>query len=111
MIISLMALGFVEDPITQYGLLCAIELLINNDIQKISQTPAAVSSGNIIVDPKFINASDFRLATGSPLIDIGVNNPLGGLTALDLEGLARVYSGTVDLGAYEFSLLLRDGFE
>lgn len=86
-------------------------LLITNDIQKISGTPGAGSSGNIIVDPKFISASDFRLATGSPVIDIGVNSPFGGLTTLDLEGLARVHSGTVDLGAYEFSFLLRDGFE
>ena len=86
-------------------------LLISNDIEKISGTPGVGSSSNLSVDPKFINATDFRLATSSPLINIGVNNPLGGLTAIDLAGQTRIHSGTVDLGAYEFSFLFRDGFE
>jgi hypothetical protein len=86
-------------------------LLIKNDIQKPAGIPGAGSSGNISIDPIFISASDFRLAGGSPLIDIGVNDPLGGLPALDLEGVARIQGGTVDLGAYEFSLVFLDGFE
>jgi len=86
-------------------------LLISNDIQKISQTPAAGSSGNISVDPRFLGANDFRLVSSSPLINIGVNVPLGGLSSLDLDGLARVQLATVDLGAYEFSFLFLDGFE
>lgn len=86
-------------------------LLITNDIQKISQTPAAGSSGNLSVDPKFLGANDFRLVSWSPLINIGTNSPLGGLSSLDLDGLARVNSGTVDLGAYEYTFLFRDSFE
>ena len=65
-------------------------LLTANDIQKIAQTPAAGSSGNISVDPQFASASDFHLTTGSPAINAGVNVPPGGLASLDLDGLARV---------------------
>ena len=86
-------------------------LLISNDIQKISGAPGAGSSGNLSVDPRFLGANDFRLVSSSPLINIGVNVPLGGLSSLDLDGLARVQSATVDLGAYEFSFLFLDGFE
>ncbi len=86
-------------------------LLVSNDIQGISGTPAAGSSGNLSVDPKFFGANDFRLLSWSPLIDIGTNSPLGGLSSLDLDGLTRVQSGTVDLGAYEYSFLFRNGFE
>jgi len=86
-------------------------LLISNDIEKISGTPGAGSVSNLSVDPKFINTNDYRLIATSPLINIGVNVPLGGLTTFDLEGHARIHSGTVDLGAYEFSFLFRDGFE
>jgi hypothetical protein len=86
-------------------------LLINNDIEMIAQTPAAGSSGNLSVNPKFLGSNNFHLVTASPLIDIGTNSPLGGLAALDLDGSARIQSGTVDLGAYEYSLLFHNGFE
>jgi len=96
---------------TQYDLTGVSLVMINNDVQKIAGAPAAGSSGTLSVDPRFLGTNDFHLLADSPLLDIGSNAPLGGLTTLDLDGLPRVQSGTVDLGAYEFSLLFRNGFE
>jgi len=60
---------------------------------------------------------DFHLASNSPVIDAGTNNPGPGITlsALDLDGQTRVQDGnadgtaTVDLGAYEFVVPDADG--
>jgi len=51
-------------------------------------------------DPLFYRATDFRVKTGSPVIDKGDNNAITATT--DLAGNDRLYNGeTVDLGAYE----------
>ncbi|MFM7584680.1 MAG: PKD domain-containing protein, partial [Caldilinea sp.] len=73
-------------------------------------------TGNLAVDPQFVNAAggDLRLLNNSPAIDAGNNNAAGlaGITA-DLAGSARFFDSTaiadtgiglapiVDMGAYE----------
>ena len=54
------------------------------------------------VDPVLVNPAglDFRLATNSPCIGTG-SNQAWMATGLDLDGLARIVNGTVDMGAYE----------
>jgi len=69
----------------------------------------AVTSGNINVDPLFVNPGngDYRLQANSPCIDKGSNTYAPNLT--DIDGNARVFDGdanginTVDMGAYEFA--------
>ena len=60
-------------------------------------------NGNISADPLFVDAAndDYRLATDSPCVNAGVNQPwMAG--ANDLAGLRRVMAGSVDIGAYEW---------
>ena len=69
----------------------------------------AGASGNISIEPLFVNAAqnNFRLLAGSPGIDVGLNSALG-LPTTDLDGLPRIVDGSghktfiVDMGAYEF---------
>ncbi|MBX0327052.1 hypothetical protein K2Z83_05060 [Oscillochloris sp. ZM17-4] len=61
-------------------------------------------TGNLDIDPLFINASggDLRLRLSSPAINAGnnaVTNPA--LPATDMDGQPRVFANTVDMGAYE----------
>ena len=66
-------------------------------------------SGNISVQPQFVNAalSNYRLVAGSPGIDVGLNSAPN-LLPTDLDGLPRVVDGSgkktfiIDMGAYEF---------
>ena len=68
-------------------------------------------NGNISTNPFFAcqPSGDLRLLAASPAIDAGSNGAVL-LTALDLDGRARIVSGqtngspTVDLGAFEFDL-------
>ena len=61
------------------------------------------SSGNVSVDPLFVNASsgNYHLSSGSPVINVGTNSA-SGLPSTDLDGNPRIVGGTVDLGVYEF---------
>ena len=74
-------------------------------------------TGNIDVDPKFVDSANFdlHLAAGSPAIDAGDNSLLpaddkdldnDGDTSeklpIDLDKNTRVVNGTVDMGAYEY---------
>lgn len=65
---------------------------------------AAGTNGNISADPLFLNStSNFHLQPGSRAIDAGnINAP--DLPSTDLDGNPRTQDGTVDTGAYEFSL-------
>lgn len=73
----------------------------NNLIFKSGATESASKYPKDIlnVDPKFVNMAgeDFRLASGSPAIDKGVN---AGVT-VDADGKARPQGGGFDIGAYE----------
>jgi hypothetical protein len=72
-------------------------------------TPLASGPGNLTNDPAFVDifASNFRLNSGSPCVDAGMN--VAGLTN-DLDGNLRPLDGNgdgsslFDMGAYEFDL-------
>jgi hypothetical protein len=59
--------------------------------------------GTISVDPLYVNRAtgDFRLQAGSPVIDAGASNPVGGLPDMDAAGSARLVGAGVDIGAFE----------
>jgi hypothetical protein len=86
--------------------------LFNNDLQAVLGNPGT-QVGNLSVDPAFVDAAngDFRLAAVSALIDAGTDMPLGGVAPADLDGSARAAGTHVDIGAYEFERIFRDGFE
>jgi parallel beta-helix repeat protein len=65
-------------------------------------TPDPGGVGNITSTPLFVNsaAGNLRLQNNSPCINSGNNSGISG--SADLDGNARVVSGTVDMGAYEF---------
>ena len=55
-------------------------------------------------DPLFVNSAekDYHLLEGSPCIDEGFNMAWMDPPATDLDGNARIFGGTVDMGCYEF---------
>ncbi|MBU0473890.1 MAG: T9SS type A sorting domain-containing protein [Bacteroidetes bacterium] len=67
---------------------------------------ALIGTGNITDNPYTgtdLTLNPFDLPYGSACIDAGLNQPWMG-SAFDLDGNARIFNGTVDIGAYEFSL-------
>jgi hypothetical protein len=62
---------------------------------------------NIDVNPLYYGgpAGDLRLVTGSPAINAG-NSAAPGLPATDIAGSPRIQGASVDMGAYERSLLV-----
>ncbi|MGI6088202.1 MAG: immunoglobulin domain-containing protein [Kiritimatiellia bacterium] len=76
---------------------------------------APAGNGNITNAPMFINPGsgygtnhvpgNYRLAIGSPCINAGHNQyaPTN-VTPYDLDGHGRILNGTVDMGAYEYSI-------
>jgi hypothetical protein len=59
-------------------------------------------SGNITTAPLVVDPNNPRLLPGSPCIDAGTNSSW--MTSnTDMEGYARILSGTVDIGAYEYA--------
>jgi hypothetical protein len=62
--------------------------------------------GNITNEPMFVstNAGNYRLQAGSPCIDAGTNQQWM-IGATDLDGLARIRGGRVDMGAYEYEYI------
>ncbi|MBI5383839.1 MAG: PKD domain-containing protein [Verrucomicrobia bacterium] len=59
--------------------------------------------GNLTNAPLFVDypGGDLRLQAGSPGINAGANDSAAGPT--DLDGKPRIFGGTVDMGAYEWS--------
>jgi hypothetical protein len=88
-------------PCDFYDSSTAPVLLMNNDIGSISANIDAMSSGNVAVNPHFASSNDFHMSPPSPLLGQGLIAPAGGLPSFDIEGHARSYNGTVDMGAYE----------
>lgn len=64
--------------------------------------------GNISDVPLFVDWSngDYRLRAPSPCVDAGNMGYVSGST--DLDGLPRVVDGAVDMGAYEFVMIVFD---
>ena len=52
----------------------------------------------------FVDAANgiLRLVASSPAVDVGSNSRVPAGTTTDLTGRARIFNGTVDLGAYEY---------
>jgi PKD repeat protein len=67
-------------------------------------TPLATGIGNITNPPVFRESAggNYRLDFSSPCINAGLNEAWM-YDASDLDGKARILSGTVDMGAYEFA--------
>jgi hypothetical protein len=90
----------------------------SNDIGIIgsSSVEADATTGEISVDPQFSPCRgclcfNFELSRNSPLVDVGTNNPAGGMTAVDLAGKPRIIGPGVDIGAYENDRIFADGFD
>ncbi len=64
--------------------------------------PQPAGAGNISDNPLFrdFNSSDYRLKGASPCINAGSSGMVS--TDADLDGNTRIYSGIVDIGAYEY---------
>ena len=83
-------------------------------------TMVACNGANVVqVDPGFTDPAtgDFRLATNSPLIDLGCSaTQCTGLPAIDLRGVTRPQGAGYEMGAYEggygiSDLIFADGFD
>ena len=90
---------------------------IANDIGIVADgTVADVVVDELSVDPEFASCGgficiSFELDRSSPLVDVGNDDPLGGMTEFDLAGKDRIIGAHVDIGAYENDLLFADGFD
>jgi len=93
--------------------------IYNADNSTIAITYSDVQSGwpgegNIYIDPCFVEPGywdvngvwvdgDYHLLPDSPCIDAGDPNYIAEPNETDLDGLPRVISGRIDMGAYEFN--------
>lgn len=96
-------------------------ILHDNALGSILDTPTA--SGNHLGndlgagDPLFVNAAglEYSVLPTSPAIDAGNAAPPGGLGAIDVLGAPRVQGLSVDIGAFERSVIVdavfANGFE
>ncbi len=66
-------------------------------------------TGNVTNAPAFVNLAngDFHLQTNSPCVNAGNNAYVNGAT--DLDGNPRIFSGIVDIGAYELQTFVPFG--
>ncbi len=76
--------------------------VVSSDFSPASSTGYVDQGGNISDAPQFANAGgeDFHEAPNSPTIDAGALD--SALSATDLDGNARIFGATVDMGAYEY---------
>jgi hypothetical protein len=87
-----------------------------NDIGVVSNGSVADEVvGEMSVDPQFAACGflciGFELERDSPLVDAGIDDPVGGMTATDLARKPRTIGPHVDIGAYENDVLFADGFD
>ncbi|HWR88774.1 MAG TPA: choice-of-anchor Q domain-containing protein [Dissulfurispiraceae bacterium] len=61
--------------------------------------------GTVTSDPLFVGNGNYRLRPDSPAVNKGLNTPVDGLPSTDLDGLSRIFGGTVDIGAYEYAVM------
>lgn len=81
--------------------------LFNNDfIEFLDNTfGLTVAQGdNLNIDPEWVDpdADDLHLTAGSPVIDMGLLDPPGGLPTPDFDGVTRPQGPLPDMGALEF---------
>jgi len=105
-----------EESVHDLNLTAAVDLE-HNDIEFRVGDPGS-ETGTLAVDPLFADTEtdNYTLSSTSPLIDAGVDAPIGGVSSFDLKGATRVQGAHIDLGAYEFGALaidtiFDDGFE
>lgn len=82
-----------------------------NDVGVIGNLAPHSETGNFSADPVFDGFLGFRPAPSSPLVNAGLDSPLGGVGATDAGGGPRLVGQHVDIGAYESDVLLRNGFD
>ena len=87
--------------------------LTHNDIGTLSGHAASnVAPFDVAPDFVSISGGDYRLRHASPLIDAGDNSVPGGHGSFDAQGIVRIVSGTVDIGAMEWrDEIFADGFD
>jgi hypothetical protein len=108
---------FIDNDENANGVSARIELYHNDFDQSeagiFSVLPVAIDISNLNnIDPLFqeTSVSDYRLLTGSPVIDLG-NNQAPSLPSVDIEGNDRIIDGDfdgipiVDMGAHEYQEL------
>lgn len=87
-------------------------ILRNNNVGDLGGAFAPnISTNNSNVDPQFVSAGVVRLRRSSPMIDAGLDAPLTGLSAQDHDGGPRRVLPQVDVGAYEYDVLLAHDFD
>lgn len=83
----------------------------HNDVGVIGNLAPHSEAGDFDADPVFDGFLGFRPAPSSPLVNAGLDSPLGGTGPTDAGGGTRVIGAHVDIGAYESDVLFRDGLE
>jgi len=82
--------------------------LFNNDFDQSTagtyiKIPFVIDLSNLNnADPLFVGNGDYHLTESSPCINSG-DNDAPDLPSNDKDGNPRIFEGTVDMGAYEFS--------
>ena len=85
--------------------------LDHNNVVSVIGTPASQSGNFAYVNPLFEGPGNYRLASASPLLNTGTIGEYP-FAAFDLDGGARVYGPSVDIGAYENKVaIFGNGFE
>ena len=90
-----------------------VATLLNNDVEIFAgNAPDAGSSHNLALAPVYASGLfNFHQASSSPLVNVGIDNPPGGLTSVDLSAATRLQPPHVDIGAYETDVIFYGGFE
>jgi hypothetical protein len=79
-------------------------MLENNLITRLTSSGGVQlpgSGGNVSIDPRLVGNGDYRLRHDSPVRDLGLASPPGGVPFTDLDGRSRSLGAGPDLGAFE----------